>query len=229
MTLTPAFLGKYAAGAALDFKVASGAWFVNAGVNFEPLGFPALPIGTTGLYLKGFHGSFGHNVKAEFNEIGAITKIYLAPKESNFIFAAGVRIALENADSLWFDVLLTVVTDPLLIAPPRRCLCAGEVLGVAGSLPRLLQGFTTGFVGGLAPIRMAMMPPFGSFSGLMSRTAVFLFGVFLVFIQFPFCGVESEGLRPTLACQSLYWPHRHAGERLVLSSRCRFLGRGQLQ
>jgi hypothetical protein len=102
-------------GAALDFKVASGAWFVQADVNLKPLGLPALPVGSTGLYLKGFHGAFGHNVKPEFNAIGEITKIYLAPKESNFFFAAGVRVSLEKEDSLWFDVLLSVDTDPLLI------------------------------------------------------------------------------------------------------------------
>jgi hypothetical protein len=109
--------------ARLQFMAGSGAWYARGFVNTAPFGI-ALPIASTGLYLRGFNGAIGHNIDFTQDSLGAIDQnsINLNSERSNWIFSAGVRVASgsgqpndEAAKAVWFDVLLTVVTNPLLI------------------------------------------------------------------------------------------------------------------
>lgn len=109
--------------ARLQFRVGDGAWFARGIVNTHPFGI-VLPIASTGLYLRGFNGAIGHNVKIDPPDpvTGKVKfdSIKLDRAANNWFFSAGVRVASGSGgdpseQSVWLDVLLTVVTDPLLI------------------------------------------------------------------------------------------------------------------
>jgi hypothetical protein len=108
-------------GATLTFKVGDGAWYVTGGFDFPN---PGIPIPSTGLNLRALRGGFGRKITFGRGPRGELTDIELAPAAApNFFFTAEVRVSLpptlppgmQEINPLWFDVVLTVADNPLLI------------------------------------------------------------------------------------------------------------------
>lgn len=118
-------------GAALSFVVGDGAWYVQGAFDLPT----AIPIPSTGLDLRAFSGGFGRNISFTPGDKGRLTDITLARNNSNFFFTVGVRVAAKEQDLLWFDVILNVQDNPLLIDLEGRVYVNEKYRAITQPLP----------------------------------------------------------------------------------------------